>query len=226
MKLVVDADDFFEVNNGLDKLFRLKARFPGFKITLFTVLGFCSAEFLELMAKLDWIQLAFHTKTHQYVPAMGAAQFEEEVVEWVDCCAQYPNMVKGFKGPGWEVGTEGYEILKKQGFWVADHWPPANLNRGRPEMRVFLCPTTTTGGTLVHFHIQDVCGNGLATLFTPGHVALGSHHSVACLNLKPAEDQDVRMRFNKLFEPDAEFVFMDRMVMMKPSTEKLLKGKL
>ena len=62
-------------------------------------------------------------------------------------------------------------------------------------------------------------------LFTPGHVALGSRHSVACLNLKPQEEQDVRMRFNKMFEPDADFVFMDSMAKVKSSTEDLLKGK-
>ena len=222
MLIVVDADDFFEECNGLDLLFRMKAKIPEFKITLFTILGLCSPNFLDLLRPLDWIQLAFHTRTHKPIPEMTKDEFENEIKEWDSLSLLYSNMVKGFKAPGWQMTTWAYEILKERNFWVADIWPPHESNKGRPEMKVFRMPMTATGRALVHFHVWDVCGNGLAAIFSPGHAVIGNH-SVPVQKFKPMEELDKKMRVNLLFD-NGGFMFVNDLVRLEPATMDLLGG--
>jgi hypothetical protein len=222
MLIVVDADDFFEECNHLDLLFRMRAKIPEFKITLFTILGLCTPAFLDLLAPLDWIQLACHTRFHNPVPGMVQKDFEEEIKEWDSLSLLYPNMVKGFKAPGWQMTTWAYEVLKERNFWVADIWPPHESNKGRPEMKTFRMPMTATGRALVHFHVWDVCGNGLAAIFSPGHAVIGNH-SVPVQKFKPMEELDKKMRFNLLFD-NVKFAFVNDLAKTEPATMDLLKG--
>jgi len=147
--ILFDADDFCEENNRLDLLFYIKSQIPNFKANLFTIVGKCSPSFIEAVKEISWLDMIPHGWEHET---------PRECQEWdYDKCKlciteiNKLNLTKGFKAPGWQISDPMYQVLKEEGYWVADqHY---NDER-RPEMKVFY-PTDT------HFHIQNVCGNGL-----------------------------------------------------------------
>lgn len=64
---IVEADDFQDKydRNGLEMLFYWKAKYPKFKITLFTIPNKTSKGMFQLMSKhLDWIEFAVHGWDH------------------------------------------------------------------------------------------------------------------------------------------------------------------
>lgn len=64
---IVESDDFQDKydRNGLEMLFYWKAKYPKFKISLFTIPGKISDEMLKLIHKHeDWIELLMHGYDH------------------------------------------------------------------------------------------------------------------------------------------------------------------
>jgi hypothetical protein len=65
---IVEADDWQDRydRNGMNFLFYWKAKFPKFKITLFTIPDRTSKEMIQLILKhYDWIELAVHGFNHE-----------------------------------------------------------------------------------------------------------------------------------------------------------------
>jgi hypothetical protein len=157
MEYIIDADDFHETNNRLDLLFRIKEHIPNFKINLFTVPGLCSDRFLEEMKKLDWIDMIPHGWTHPN-PIECAKWTYAQSCSYLDRIEPL-KLTHGFKAPGWQITDGMYGALLEKGYWVADQ--PYNNKRRPSELRAYVIDADNKK----HYHIQNVCGNGLEERF-------------------------------------------------------------
>jgi len=105
---IVEGDDFQDKydRNGLEMLFYWKAKYPKFKITLFTIPNKISKEFLELIAlHFDWIRLAIHGWDHDSNYECWGWDYEKTKVlmQRID----NHRYQKIFKAPGWTI-TDKY----------------------------------------------------------------------------------------------------------------------
>ncbi len=157
--IVFDLDDFSEDNNRLDLLFKLKARIHGFKVTLFTVPGLCSYEFLMSVKILDWIDLVPHGQLHPHPRECENWTYEESVEYLKAIGHHYDIFTHGFKAPGWQISDGMYKALAEREWWVCDQ--PYNNDRRPKELKAFL----SDDPRYVHGHIQNDCGNGLEEKF-------------------------------------------------------------
>ena len=151
---IVDWDDFYDdyTRNGLNYLYWIKAKYPAFKTTLFTVPGRLSKEFIELIKPLDWIQYAVHGWVHE-------TNFE--VRDWDEYqCNLYLTkaeemgiFVKGFKAPGWEISDTMRKVLQERGYWLAEHHKNHDHNeKDFPDLKVYC----SCHPWFVHGHTWDI----------------------------------------------------------------------
>lgn len=167
---VVDFDDFEDswMKNGLNMLFYWKSRYPKFKATLFAIPGKTSKEMVNLIKKIDWLQLAAHGYIHDN---------NHEVQCWTEQVANsnlnYAETLgidsKVFKAPGWQITYPQpynetpdsskpvnqdpqliYRILQNRGYIVADQ----HYNKDkRPEgLRVYC----TCNPLIIHGHTWNM----------------------------------------------------------------------
>ena len=153
---IIDADDFMEESNGLHILFRIKARNPEFKITLFTIVGKCSKEFIELIKKIDWIDMVPHGWEHGTSRECENWSYEKSKLYLKE--VNRLGLTKGFKAPGWQISDGMYKALLEEGYWVADQ--AYNNRRRPPKLKSYILDSNNK----IHCHIQEVCGNGLLTM--------------------------------------------------------------
>ena len=153
--MVVDFDDVWPGNDGLDNLQRLKDANPAFKVTLFAVPGRGSDDYWDSFP--DWCELAVHGWLHPdpYECANWSyGRMMHLVTEKPDA------FVDGFKAPGWQISAGCYEILADCGWWVADH--PDNDQRRPRGLRTHVLGS----GDHLHGHIGwNGSGNDLAANF-------------------------------------------------------------
>lgn len=109
-----DTEDHFD-RNGLNYLFYWKAKYPRFKISLFTIPGKTSREMVTLLQKhSDWIELLVHGFTH----SSNFECFDWDYEKTIELLAQLPE--KGyqpiFKAPGWTITPDlcGYPAREDQ----------------------------------------------------------------------------------------------------------------
>lgn len=180
---IVEADDFMDQwdRNGLNFLFNWKAKFPKFKITLFTIPNRTTKEFRELISRHDeWIQFAVHGWNHE-------SNFEcyDWDYEKTKALMHRTYEMKGeressfyqkiFKAPGWSItpSLNGYpadersplskdpkvvyNALKDMNFVVVDR----HYNKpARPEGSQVVC--IDDNPDIVHFHTWNVPSPDLA----------------------------------------------------------------
>ncbi len=108
---VVEADDFQDRydRNGLNYLFYWKAKFPNFKITLFTIPEKTSKPLLDLALSTDWIQLAMHGWSHE--SNFECYHWSYDIAStYIDRVDAMKGFVPVFKAPGWTItpGFNGY----------------------------------------------------------------------------------------------------------------------
>lgn len=147
----VDADDFCESNTGINELMFIKSHVPDFKITLFTVPGLCSKEFLEEIKKLDWIDMVPHGWLHP-TPVECLSWTYEESIAYLDRIESL-GLTKGFKAPGWQISDGMYRALVERGYWVADK--DYNNERRPKELQAYLLDDRNK----LHFHIGHMGGH-------------------------------------------------------------------
>ena len=148
--MIVDFDDFCEKNNRLDLLFYLKSQIPEFKANLFTIVGKCSPSFLESVKEISWLDMIPHGWGHDTPRECQNWDYEKSKHYLKE--VNKLGLTKGFKAPGWQIPDGMYRALLEEGYWVADqHYN----DRRRPKGLEVFYPTAE------HFHIQNVCGNGL-----------------------------------------------------------------
>lgn len=109
-----DTEDHYE-RNGLNFLFYWKARFPRFKITLFTIPNKTSREMLQLLQKhSDWIELAVHGFNHS--SNFECFDWDYETTSELMRPLEGRGFKKIFKAPGWMITPGGPEDLGGGGY--------------------------------------------------------------------------------------------------------------
>lgn len=109
-----DTEDHYE-RNGINFLFYWKAKFPKFKITLFTIPNKTSREMISLLEKhKDWIELAVHGFNH----SSNFECYDWDYDKTIDLMSLplARGYVKNFKAPGWTITPDlcGYPAGENQ----------------------------------------------------------------------------------------------------------------
>lgn len=100
---IVESDDFQDKydRNGLEMLFYWKAKYPKFKITLFTIPNKTSDGMLKLIGPhIDWIELAVHGWDHDSNYECWEWDYEKTRALMNRVKIGYRNI---FKAPGWMI---------------------------------------------------------------------------------------------------------------------------
>lgn len=170
---IVEADDFMDQwdRNGLNILFYWKAKFPKFKISLFTIPNRTSLEMLYLLGNQDWIEFLVHGWNHESNFECYGWSYEKTktLMERVAKQGTPSFYERVFKAPGWSItpnhngypagekdpvftdATGVYRGLLDSDFYIFDrHYnTPA-----RPESPRIICVDDQPD--LVHFHTWNV----------------------------------------------------------------------
>lgn len=146
----VDLDDFSEYNHSLDLLLKIKEKIPGFKVTLFTVVGNCTEKFLVNLSELKWLDLVPHGMFHRSNRECESWS-RERALEYLKFCSELP-LKRGFKAPGWQISDGCYQALLERGYWVMDQ--TYNNPRRPPDLPAYLVESP---GNL-HGHIGNLNG--------------------------------------------------------------------
>src|SRR3990167_2653412 len=107
-----DTEDHFE-RNGLNYLFYWKAKYPRFKISLFTIPNKTSREMISLLEKhSDWIELLVHGFTH----SSNFECFDWDYDTTKELMQPLTKYKKIFKAPGWTITPDycGYHAGEDQ----------------------------------------------------------------------------------------------------------------
>lgn len=153
---IIDLDDFCEDNNGLDLLFQLRAKVPGFKVNLFTIPFRCSRKFLQDVRKLEWINMIPHGWHHNSSRECEHWSYEESAL-YLDLIAPL-GFTRGYKSPGWQTSDGLFQALAERGYWVADQ--AYNNHRRPPELRAYILDEPWK----VHGHIGHLGGHNANAL--------------------------------------------------------------
>jgi len=113
--VILESDDFQDKydRNGLEMLFYWKAKYPKFKISLFTIPNKTSKGMLDLMEKHDWIELLVHGWDHDSNYECWEWDYEKTTALMNRLDGRYR---KVFKAPGWMItgdengGGSGYPL--------------------------------------------------------------------------------------------------------------------
>ena len=134
---IVEADDFMDKydRNGLEMLFYWRAKYPNFKITLFTIPNKISPEMLLLISRhRDWINLAIHGWDHDsnfecwsWDYDKAKALVSRALSLWVEPEVGHP-YVPIFKAPGWMI--TGNDKGEGSGYPLQSHNKLASDNQG------------------------------------------------------------------------------------------------
>lgn len=180
---IVEADDFMDRwdRNGLNFLFAWKAKYPNFKITLYTIPNRTSQRMLDLLmaTHYDWIELAIHGWDHESnYECWGwnydrTKMFMERTLKEYTTPGGNPLYTKNFKAPGWMItGTQDgkgsgyipaptdliskdsqavYKALTDLDFMICDRHYNKEL---RPANTKIIC--IDCNPDIVHFHTWNV----------------------------------------------------------------------
>ena len=150
--VILNLDDFARdyKRNALNWLFDFESQYEGFRVTLFGIVGLCDINHILTLNKLKWIQLAGHGFLHKH---------NDECLSWTEknwqtYLATYEDLgfEKGFKAPNWEMNQLGYEMLKKNGWWVACR---KHQIADLPEGIKYYCFETIPGGVTGHTWLME-----------------------------------------------------------------------
>jgi len=152
MTIFCDLDDFCESNHKLALLDLLRKEIPGFRVTLFTIPGLCSLDWLnEVREKRDWVDLVPHGWKHPHSRECQNWSLEE-CREYLDCIEPL-KMTHGFKAPGWQISDGMYQVLLERDYWLADQL--YNTGRRPVELRAYVL---TGAPNQIHGHIGHMGG--------------------------------------------------------------------
>jgi hypothetical protein len=163
MKIVCDFDDFSnDTFLELGMLYRLRAlNGEGFKVTLFTIPGKCSLEFLKAVKEIPWIELGIHGQFHTF----------GECKEWDRHQAQ--NIMESalstgffapiFKAPNWLWSEGTYEACKELNIGVCDHF--ANVKYIPEGVKTYIWGNPEDDMLQLHGHVTPENGNYLGKAF-------------------------------------------------------------
>lgn len=162
MRYVIDADDFHANNHRMDLLTEIKRTHPNFKITLFAVPALCDG--FDLLNHVpDWISLVPHGWEHPTPRECERWGLTKSLHYLSTVQILFPMFERGFKAPGWQISDGMYEALHYMRYWLADQ--SYNNHRAPVGLRRYLLDDNDPRFIKQHYHIQNVCGNGLEERF-------------------------------------------------------------
>lgn len=154
-KTLVDVDDFWQGHDGFAFLFEKKSVSPDFLVTVFCPVNLSSLAWLKAVkVMLPWIDLAAHGLIHD-TPRECENWTYETALMYLDHVEGMGVFTKLFKAPGWQISDGCYQALLEKGWAVADQ--AYNDDRRPPGLPYYLLDHPKKH----HFHVQNVCGNGL-----------------------------------------------------------------
>jgi hypothetical protein len=118
----IDGRIYFYKDFGipyLQEVFALRRRYPNFKVTLFTVPDQSSRGFLESVKRFDWIEMAVHGFSHEYLDEMLDIPKDKMLDRFKQI--DFSLFCKGFKAPGWRLDQKTIDVCNEMGLWVALH---------------------------------------------------------------------------------------------------------
>lgn len=165
-----DTEDRYD-RNGLNFLFYWKAKYPKFKISLFTIPNRTSREMLELLQRnSDWIELLVHG--HMHSSNFECFDWDYDKTKALMSPLEQKGYKKIFKAPGWTITPDlcGYPAREDQliskdkqgvykglddlGFIVTDR----HYNKSRRfENGKYICVDCQPD--IVHMHTWDMPAN-------------------------------------------------------------------
>lgn len=186
MRIALEFDDFSPRNTNFGILESLKEHYPGFKVSLFTVVWnvagvneqtpITDAKFLPFVNAIKespWIEIVVHGFAHvplefanlNYDDARKRIMVAEKMLQ--NRGIEYKKI---FKAPMWAISEEAEAAAESLGFQVVHdgyyHW---NLNsdqvRCKDGTHKHFLDVPKNELVIAHGHIQDVCGNGLQEVF-------------------------------------------------------------
>lgn len=166
MNIVIDFDDFSEKENEIEILLKLKkANGPKFKVTLFTIPGKCSLQFLKKIKKeYPWMELAVHGWNHEGKgECLGWGR--QTAKRYLQNALNMKVFVPGFKAPQWLASSGTYEACHELGFWVAE--VKQNKNKVPSGIKTYILEEPAVEGVIqAHGHISNYPPNYIRTHFS------------------------------------------------------------
>lgn len=151
MKAYVELDDFCEGNTSFHLLQKIKEEIPSFKVTLFTIVGRCSHQWLESMKKIEWIDMVPHGFFHDTPRECQDWSYDKSML-YLKYIEQF-GLTKGFRAPGWQISDGMYKALFENHYWVADQ--TYNDKRRPFSLRAWLL----NNPNFIHGHIGHLGGH-------------------------------------------------------------------
>ena len=148
--IYVDLDDFIQAGTGWSRLRVLKSRIPKFRVTLFTIVGRVSQDFVKEVQDVGFANVVPHGWLH-LTPRECERWTYEESMRYLDKIEPW-GMTQGFKAPGWQISDGMYRALLERGYWVADQ--AYNNHRRPPKLPVYLLDSPNK----IHGHLGHLGG--------------------------------------------------------------------
>jgi hypothetical protein len=118
-RIVVNVDDFCDRDWGImDHLFALREKYPGFKITLFTIPFRTSQAHLQEAKDTGWIELAVHGLHHSPREMLGLSK--SAVLDGFSKI-DFSVFARGFRAPYWLMNEETIDCCNQFRMWIAPH---------------------------------------------------------------------------------------------------------
>ena len=120
--VIFESDDFQNSwsRNGLNFLYYWKAKYPNFKVTLFTIPDKTTNEFLSMLP--EWMEIAVHGFTHESNFECFGWDYDKTKV-LMERTLKDPTYVRMFKSPGWTITPGGPNDLGGCGYAAAPEDP-------------------------------------------------------------------------------------------------------
>jgi SAM-dependent methyltransferase len=118
-KVVFNIDDFCDNDwQIMDYLFVLKEKYPGFKVTLFTISSRISIDHLSTAKKMGWIELPVHGFNHSPKEMLTLSKINiAKGFSEID----FSMFARGFRAPYWLMTEQCIECCNEFKMWVAIH---------------------------------------------------------------------------------------------------------
>lgn len=155
--VVFDLDDFCDLwgDETLAHLDQLKATYPNFRCTLFTIPKKSSVALEKQASSRLWIELAAHGIDHN-----PNEELKVVLGSTLGCYLKGwgGRFVKGFRPPAWYIEAQHIEACNRAGYWVALHKRDEKTLGPLCKHGYYCCDNRLP---YHHGHVHNVCGNWL-----------------------------------------------------------------
>jgi hypothetical protein len=149
-----DVDDFCDTYDCLAEMDTLRAAYPQFRATLFTVPARTSDQLLAFAAARPWLELGVHGSTHEpneELRSLTPMQLHRALR------AVGPQYAKVFRPPGWYIAPAHVSVLSSLGYAVALHTRDVPVLGPLCKHGFYACDDRPHW----HGHTHNVCNNWL-----------------------------------------------------------------